>query len=261
MINRQKIEEALEGFQGGMPFDHCVIDGFFEPEWAACLEAEFPLYDDKNWYIYENAIEHKRALNDWNKYPEATYKTLTYLISNAFVQDILVKKLGTLLEQDPALHRGGWHIHGSGGNLNPHLNCHLHPKLKKVRKLNLIVYLSSNLNPQQHGGHLGLWEHDEKTNGPGRLIKEVEPLFNRAILFDTTQNSWHGMSQKLNVPENVYRKSLALYYLMYPTEKDMGERQRARFAPRDEQKQDAGVAELIRLRADATQYKNVYKSK
>ena len=121
--------------------------------------------------------------------------------------------------------------------------------------------MSSNLNPQQHGGHLGLWEHDEKSDRPGRLIKEVEPLFNRAVLFDTTQNSWHGMSQKLNVPENVYRKSLALYYLISPTEKDMTERQRARFAPRDEQKQDAGVAELIRLRADATQHKNVYKSK
>lgn len=121
--------------------------------------------------------------------------------------------------------------------------------------------MSSNLNPQQHGGHLGLWRHDEKTDGPGRIVKEVEPLFNRDILFDIMQDSWHGLSQKLNAPQGVYRKSLALYYLINPTEKDMAERQRARFAPREEQKQDKDVAELILMRSDAMQYKDAYRSK
>jgi len=129
---------------------------------------------------------------------------------------LLEKHVGVNLFPDMGLHGGGWHMHGSGGNLNPHFDYSIHPKCGLQRKLNIIIYLSRDLKPIKHKGHLGLWSHDHKINQPKDLIKEVEPIFNRAIIFDTTQNSWHGMSQKLQVPKGIYRKSLAVYYLTEP---------------------------------------------
>jgi hypothetical protein len=90
-------------------------------------------------------------------------------------------------------------------------------------------------------------------------VQEVQPIFNRAVLFDTTQNSWHGMSRPLTQPEGVYRKSLAVYYLTDPpTGADM--RERALFAPRESQKGDEEISEIIRIRSDASNYSKAYRT-
>jgi len=157
------------------------------------------------------------------------------------------------------LHGGGWHMHGTGGNLNPHFDYSIHPKCGLQRKLNIIMYLSQDLRPSEHKGHLGLWSHDETNNQPKELIKEVAPVFNRAIIFDTTQHSWHGMSQQLQVPKGIYRKSLAVYYLTEP--KQAESHQRAVYAPRDTQKNDKRVLKAIKLRQDSQRYAKAYKIK
>jgi len=94
---------------------------------------------------------------------------------------------------------------------------------------------------------------------PGELVKEVEPRFNRAIVFNTTQNSWHGMSRKLTAPEGIYRKSLAIYYMREPVD-GADPRGRALFAPREEQKGDRTVLETIRLRSDVATSCSVYRA-
>src|SRR5690606_9389393 len=105
---------------------------------------------------------------------------------------------------------------------------------ERERKINIIVYMSREMRPE-YGGHLGLWQDADET--PGELRVEIEPRFNRAVLFDTTQKSWHGMSRPLSQPEGIYRKSLAVYYLKEPAA-DAPTRGRALFAARDSQKDD-----------------------
>lgn len=253
MINFKKIENALKQFKKNQPFDHCVVDGFFDLKTARLLEKDFPKYDNQVWFEYNNPLEHKKALNDWNKYPAFTYSLLMKLNSPQVIQ-LLEKYTGVDLFPDPGLHGGGWHIHGQGGNLNPHFDYSIHPKCGLQRKLNIIIYLSEKLNPERHKGHLGLWSHDKKTNQPSDLIKEVAPQFNRAIIFDTTQNSWHGMSQKLKLPKGVYRKSLAIYYLTTP--KKAKHNQRAIYAPREDQKNDKEISKIIKIRSNSSK---VYK--
>ena len=118
----------------------------------------------------------------------------------------------TPLYPDIGLHGGGWHMSGKGGSLAMHLDYSIHPKLKLQRKLNLILYLEEDYN-SEWGGSLQLWSHDKEKGKPLNKIKEVEPLFNRAILFDTTQKSWHGFPDPINPPEGKLRKSFAVYYL------------------------------------------------
>ena len=47
-------------------------------------------------------------------------------------------------------------------------------------------------------------------------MASVKPIFNRAVIFDTQPKGdvlpWHGHPLPLNCPEEIYRKSLALYY-------------------------------------------------
>ena len=258
MINFEKIESALKQFKSNKPFDHCIVDNFFDLKTARLLEKDFPHYEDSIWFEYNNPLEHKKALNDWNKFPALTYQIFMMMNSSQMVK-LLEKYVGVNLFPDNGLHGGGWHIHGQGGNLNPHFDYSIHPKCGLQRKLNIIIYLSEQLNPDQHQGHLGLWSHDVKTNQPRELIKEVSPIFNRAIIFDTTQDSWHGMSQKLMVPDGIYRKSLAIYYLTEPNHAKLN--QRAVYAPREDQKNDKQVIETIKLRSDVSQSSLVYVKK
>ncbi len=256
MINFKNFELGLESFGKEGPFDHAVIDGFFEDDVADVLADEFLDYNSDEWYFYGNKIENKKALNNWNAFPKATYQAFLTLNSKK-ITDHLEKLVGKSIFVDHGLHGGGWHMHGTGGNLNPHLDYSIHPKMGLERKLNIIVYMSKELQPE-HGGSLGLWENDEANYAPGKLVKTVTPKFNRAVIFDTTQDSWHGMAQPLDVPEGVYRKSLAVYYLCEPSE-DSSRRGRALFAPREEQKGDKSVQDLIQARADVEQSLNVYR--
>jgi len=256
MINTENLKSGLAHFRGSLPFDHCIIDDFFDEQAANLLSGEFPDYDSDEWFFYNNQIEHKKALNSWEKFPKATYQAFTLLQSSA-VTDLLEEAIGEKVYVDHGLNGGGWHIHGTGGNLNPHLDYSIHPKMELERVLNIIVYLSPELKPE-HGGHLGLWAHDDERSAPGELIKEVEPRFNRAIIFNTTQNSWHGMSRMLNVPDGIYRKSVAIYYMREPA-KGADQRGRALFAPRVEQQHDEAVLETIRLRSNVATSSNVYR--
>lgn len=135
--DENKLKEALKNFKGNIPFDHCVIDDFLLPEVADQIEAEFMAYEDPRWFYYKNAIEDKKALNDWNAFPALTYKVFRELISGDFMS-ILSESLAVPLFQDPGLHGGGWHIHGPGGNLNPHYDYSIHPKVGLQRKVNII---------------------------------------------------------------------------------------------------------------------------
>ena len=256
IINLQNVTSAFSKFKGAAPFDHCIVDNFFNPEIADQLSNEFIPYDDPDWNFYNNLIENKKACNNWNKFPQLTYKTFYELNDTTFL-NFLSNLFGEKLYSDPGLHGGGWHCHGTGGLLNPHFDYSIHPKISLQRILNIIVYLGKELK-EEHGGHLGLWSHNN--NQPDQLIKEVEPVFNRAVIFNTAQNSWHGMSRPLTQPEGIYRKSLAVYYLKEP---DIGidTRGRALFAPTKEQKNNQQIIDLINLRSGVETSKNVYRQK
>jgi hypothetical protein len=104
-------------------------------------------------------------------------------------------------------------------------------------------------------GGLELWSHNSETNQPKQLIDTVENRFNRAVLFDTTQNAWHGLPENLTCPDGVYRKSMAVYYLTQPAV-NADPRRRALFVPHGDQAHDPEVLELIKKRTIENHGKN-----
>ena len=257
-LNIDNFKQQAAAYGSEPPFDHVVIDNFFLPEVAETLSAEFPDFDDPVWHQYNNAIEVKKVCNNWNVFPVDTYNTFTMLNSAEFLEllgQTVVPQMK--LYADPGLNGGGWHIHRRGGKLNTHLDYSLHPKLGLQRKLNIIIYLNKDWQ-KEWGGSLGLWSN-ESSEKPGELSKSVWSKYNRAVIFDTTQNSWHGLPDPLQCPEAQYRKSMAAYFLCDPP-KDVETRGKALFAPTAEQSGDDAVIELIKKRSDVKSAATVYKS-
>ena len=229
-----------------VPFYYQVIDNFFNQEQAKIISKEFPEYNSDIWYCYNNPLENKKTCNDWYQFGPETYKTLTMLNSKAFIKQLQKITGIPKLYPDIGLHGGGLHIHGTGGKLNVHLDYSIHPKLKLQRKLNLIIYLEENWNTEW-GGNLEFWSHDRERNKPDKRFITIDNVFNRAVLFDTTQNSWHGFPEPLTCPEGKYRKSLAVYYLTDPPE-GTDPRPRALYAPTKEQEKNPEILKLIEER-------------
>src|SRR5205823_97053 len=80
------------------------------------------------------------------------------------------------------------------------------PETKLQRRLNLLVYLNKDWE-RGYEGNLELWDMNEK-----KRLADIAPLFNRAVLFETNEVSYHGHPHPLNCPQNMTRKSLAVYY-------------------------------------------------
>lgn len=258
ILNPRDWASLQEEFLSSGPFNHIVIDDFFTSEVAEKIASEFPDYNMPHWRAdWDNAVEHKRLHNTWDIFGEQTYRTFAYLLSQDWVNKLesIVGKTGVY--GDVGLHGGGIHAHTRGGHLNVHLDYNLHPKLKLKRNYNIIIYMSQGWDPAWGGG-LGLWTHDAEKRGPKECVKTVDVKFNRAVLFDTSQNSWHGLPEKIDCPEGHYRQSLALYYLTQP-EAGVDPRGKALFAPYKEQENDPAVLDLIKRRADVNAVKDLYK--
>jgi len=257
LINISSIQKSALNYLKNQPFPHIVVDNFFDESIARKLELDFPDFDADVWHGYNNPIEVKKLCNSWNAFPSQTFKIFSYLVSNKFAEElskILYKSC--ILYPDPGLHGGGWHIHKSGGKLNTHLDYSIHPKLRLQRKLNLIVFLNSSWS-EEWGGKLGLWSN-ESPDAPGVLVKEISPKFNRAVIFDTTMNSWHGLPDPIQCPDGQYRKSIAVYYLVEPTQ-NVSDREKALFAPTDKQRDNKEILELIAKRATSETASQVYE--
>jgi len=214
---------------GNDPFDYWILDNFLDIEDAKQLSKEFIDYDSPAEDIvhYQGWIAEKKTCNKWDRFPPLTYKVFTNLLASNFISKLADITGVNPLYPDIGLHGGGWHMHGKGGRLSVHLDYSIHPKLNLQRKLNLILYLEEDYDPAW-GGSLQFWSHDRENKKPLDKIREVEPIFNRAVLFDTTQNSWHGFPEPIHPPASKMRKSFAVYYMTDIT-KTAEERYRAHY--------------------------------
>lgn len=257
-IQEENIVEQMKAYGSSAPFDHCIIDNFFKDDVVAKIVDEFPQFDDNVWHEYNNPLEIKKTCNNWNNFPSTTYSVFEYLNSENFL-NFLNRYTGLpKLYADPGLNGGGWHIHSSGGKLNTHLDYSIHPKLNRQRVLNLLIYVTPDWQ-EEWGGNLGLWNSIEGQNKPGELSKTISPKFNRAVIFNTAQNSWHGLPEPINCPITQYRRSLAVYYLTEPLA-EAPTHGKAMFVPSQSQLNNPEIEKLIEKRSSVEHANDVYKT-
>lgn len=254
-IAYENFEPYLKEWHASRPFRNLVLSDFLDSGIAKKVAGEFPPYDSSLWKVYNNRLEEKRAINDWDKFGATTYQLFQFLNSPHFVRKLEALVNETLIP-DYGLNGGGLHSHKQGSKSNVHLDYSIHPRLQLERRLNLLIYLTPGW-VSDWGGALGFWEQNAEQDGPGKLIRSIDPIFNTAVLFDPTQNSWHGLPEPIQCPDGVYRNSLAVYYLCMPRV-GANLRGKALFAPYGDQARDPEILDLIRRRADVAQSKTVY---
>ena len=245
-------------FWNSKPFPHVVIDNFLDAQYAELVANEFPEYEFSQLRGYNNSLEHKKLLNHWDHFGEFTYKLIASLNSDAFISRFVSKLTGEAsLHADQGLNGAGLFIHSSGGRLNPHLDYDIHPKLGLQRRYNLLIYLTQSWDTRWRGDFV---MYDYKSSSQhGREIARISPLFNRAILFETT-NNWHGVPDPLELPKGLTRNAIGVFYLTSKIKLDINDsKKKALYSPLESQVNDAEVTDLIRRRSDPSLCKSVYE--
>ena len=198
--------ESASKYASGNPFPHIYFDNFLPPEVAEAVLAEFPKPADIDWHNYNRQTEIKLVCADETKFGQVT-RQLFYQFHSIPFLNFLQKLTGIdNLIPDPLLRGGGLHQIRRGGLLKLHADFNKHDSTFLDRRINVLLYLNKDWE-EEFGGYLELWDKDTRFCGD-----KILPVFNRLAIFTTTSESFHGHPDPLNCPEDMTRKSLALYY-------------------------------------------------
>ena len=199
-------------FTQNKPFKHCVINDFFTQEFCQNLLTDFPAFD-RELATDENGKTGKKAVHQHITELGDTYVKLDALVKNKEFINLIEKITGIEgLIHDPYYFGGGTQENLNGQDLDPHVDFTHHPKTGLHRRLNLIVYLNPHWK-KQWGGNIELHKNPRLEPQDDEIIS-IEPLFNRAVIFETNNISWHGFP-KINLPDDqlqLSRKSFTIYY-------------------------------------------------
>jgi len=199
-----------EAFASADPFPHVVIDDFFAPAVAASLLAAFPAFERGNAVGDDGRLGGKSTLERVRALGPA-YQQLDELIQGAPFLRLIGEITGIDdLLYDPWYLGGGTHENRHGMSLDPHVDFNYHPSERWHRRLNLIVYLNPEWD-EAWGGNLELFRDPHEDRRPTR---SVAPRFNRCVIFETSERSWHAFD-RITLPagrEALTRRSVALYF-------------------------------------------------
>ena len=196
-------------FHEAEPFRHVVIPDFFAADAAQRLLDDFPGFEDRFATGETGDVGRKAARRDVRDISDA-YREVDDLLQTPEFLNLMSDITGIPdLLYDSEYHGGGTHENVDGASLYTHVDFNYHPK-GWHRRLNLIVYLSPEWE-EEWGGSLEL--HSNPWEPWDDSAKPVPTKFNHAVIFETSERSWHGFP-RIQLPEDrrhLTRKSFAIY--------------------------------------------------
>ncbi len=208
--NLEKVSaEKSEIFKTNNPFPYICLENFFNETYLSSVLKDFPdLSNVRKTHQFDSPRDKKKFVtNPEFEFPEKINNLLNFLNSFKFLKFLqILTGIKETLIPDPYFSGGGLHEIKKGGFLKIHSDFNYHPSLKLDRRLNLLLYLNKDWK-DDYGGHLELWNKDMS-----KCEKKISPLFNSVVIFKTDDFSYHGHPDPINCPEDITRKSIALYY-------------------------------------------------
>ena len=198
--------DCQAGYNAETPFPHIVIDDFLPASVARMCVDNFPAGESGAQADYDRAQERLKREYSPDEMPEHLRNLFYTFNSLPFLK--IVENISGIkgLVPDPYFRGGGFHEIFNGGHLSVHADFNHHKPLNLERRINLLIYLNEDWT-DDYGGQLELWTPDMS-----RCAKSIVPIFNRAVMFNTTSSSNHGNPHPVNHPDGRSRKSIALYY-------------------------------------------------
>ncbi len=213
MINPDVLERAatLQGqFQQAKPFRHVAIDHFLATADCDALLRDFPAFDEKR-AMNELGLVGRKAVvehvSDISPFYRSFYK---YINSDEFLSAMSSLTGIDDLIADKTLFGGGTHNNLSGQGLDTHIDFNIDERFMLHRRINLLIYLNKEWE-EAWGGAIEL--HSDPHHPAADEVASFLPLFNRAVLFETNEYSWHGF-KRISLPaekQHLSRKSFSIY--------------------------------------------------
>lgn len=200
-----------EKYNAAKPFRHLCIENFFLPEHAEAMLADFPSFDPAMAVNEHGKIGGKAVVEDIAKISPFYEQLHAYVCGEAFLKTVREMTGIPDLEADPFMYGGGTHDNRDGQELDPHIDFNYDPRNNRHRRMNLLVYLNKEWDPAW-GGSIELHANPRKPDED--QILSFAPVFNRAVLFETNEYSWHGFP-RIVLPKNksgFSRKCISLYF-------------------------------------------------
>lgn len=221
----KNVDIIREEYQSNAPFPHIVLDNFLEEnvanriikeiksdvEWIPSSSVFTNVKDEdkkelNKYYAPSNLSVSEDSLNRLKLNSPSTYSVLSYLQKNALDFFSRISNVDDLIG-DKTFNGAGLHKITGGGRLDVHIDFNKNWLDRGLyRRVNLFIYLNEDWK-SSYNGFLELWN----TN-PWRCERKIAPIFNRAVIFNSSKYSYHGHPIPLSCPEDVARYSIAQYY-------------------------------------------------
>jgi hypothetical protein len=179
---------------GRSAFSWAVYDGLFPTPMVRKAAAQFPDCDWQGWHRYDSPGE--RKLTGLGPVPPLCVELFAKM--NELCPAHLTPPGSEILGNE-------MHCMPHDGFLDLHLDCDVHPKTGLRRAMNAILFI----DPWrvEWGGQLELWDTSSQP-----IQVSITPQFNRLVIFETNDHSYHGVPRPIRAPMGVFRRSLAVYW-------------------------------------------------
>lgn len=197
-------------FLTAKPFRHACVEDFLEPRWAETLLAEFPVFDPNKAVDEFGKIGRKAVRTDMREISDRYREFFDYISSQPFLDAVSAMTGIPDLLFDTQMYGGGTHENLEGQALDAHVDFNYDQDRKLHRRINLLIYLNKEWDVSW-GGAIQLhsdprdWVHDQ--------VKTFNCNFNRCLMFETNEHSWHGFEQ-IRLPAEKHgltRKCISIY--------------------------------------------------
>lgn len=208
----KKTEELNENFERGDPFKHVCIDGFFNNKFANALLEAFPSFADSRAQNELGQVGGKDVNWSFDEI-SSDYAKLKKALLDGSITDYLSKITGieNLVWGGESMYGGGTHENINGMELDVHIDFNYDDTNGYHRRVNMLIYLNKEWE-DEWGGSFEI--HRDPRDPATDYARTFTPLFNRAVIHETNDRSWHGF-KKIRLPkgkEHLSRKSIALYF-------------------------------------------------
>ena len=203
-------DEIQQEFQRAKPFRHVAIDNFLEVDFCEALLRDFPVFDEKR-ATNEHGLVGRKATVELVADISAFYRMFYKYINSERFLDAMSKLTGIPdLIADKTLFGGGTHNNLSGQGLDVHIDFNIDERNMLHRRINLLIYLNKEWE-EAWGGAIEL--HSDPHNPTVDEAASFLPIFNRAVIFETNEYSWHGFGRIALPPDKQHlsRKSFSIY--------------------------------------------------
>lgn len=203
--NFNNVEKLNNTFVGTPPFPMIVLDNFLPNDIALQLNEECNTIPDQYWTTFNRKGSHMKECKQLYHAPIAfkfvnemhSALGLEWLTSVTGIKDLI---------PDPYLVGAGYSRSFNGDSLQLHTDFNWNDQMKVHRMCSFIIYLNPEWK-EEWGGHLQFTDFNRQ-----KVIQNVAPMFNRAIIWRYHKRGFHGYPQPLQCPEGMSRNTFRLFF-------------------------------------------------